>query len=363
MHVKVIAAIALKDLKAATRDGRVGLAFLLPIGIGAFYNLAMPDNPKLTATVTIASAERTALPEVLKSVVGTTAQLTFRHVGDAATARSEVNSGKAGVGLVLPTGFDRAVISGGNPTITMLRPPSAVPSETATMVAFVEAAVRQMAGQGKPASIVVQATAPATNDVTSAMNLIGARKYLIIGTLIMLIAMIAIYIIPVLLTEEYEKKTADALLMIGNQVDVVAAKAVVGMAFVVLATAIFTIVTRLSVVNVPLFAASVLALAICLVGFGLLMGGLFRTVAQLNNWSSVPLLLLLVPVFFTAFDLPAIVKTIFEATPSGQAVRLFVDSFTSKPSFTDWPVAIAVMVGWAVVGYGLLIGTLARREA
>jgi ABC-2 type transport system permease protein len=363
MHFKVIAAIALKDIKAATRDGRVALAFLMPIGLGAFYNIAMPDNPKLTATVVVASASPTKLPQVLNSVVGSAAQLTFHTAPDAAAARSQVNSGKADLGLILPDRFDEAVASGKSPSITMLRPPSGQQAETASMVAFVEAAVRQMAGQSTPASIVVMATAPAGNDITSAMNVIGVRKFLVIGTLIMLIAMIAIYIIPVLLTEEYEKKTADALLMIGNQTDLVFAKAGVGLVFVAIATAIFMTFTRLSVPSVLPFAAGVVGLAVCLIGFGLLMGGLFRTVAQLNNWSSLPLLLLLAPVFFTALELPSAVKILFEATPSGQAVRLLLDGVSSNKAFTDWPIAIAVIAGWAVVGYGLLIRSLSRREA
>jgi hypothetical protein len=53
----------------------------------------------------------------------------------------------------------------------------------------------------------------------------------VLGTLIMLIAMIAIYVLPILLTEEFEKKTADALLMVGTQSDVVAAKVIVGLTY------------------------------------------------------------------------------------------------------------------------------------
>jgi hypothetical protein len=70
--------------------------------------------------------------------------------------------------------------------------------------------------------------------------------------------------------------------------------------------------------------------AIKLVGFGLLLGALCRTVAQLNNWSSIPLLLLLMPVFFASLALPSIVRAILDALPSVQAVKLLIDSLSAK---------------------------------
>jgi ABC-type Na+ efflux pump permease subunit len=112
-----------------------------------------------------------------------------------------------------------------------------------------------------------------------------------------------------------------------------------------------------------LFAAAVVVFAITLVGFGLLLGALCRTVAQLNNWSSIPLLLLLMPVFFASLALPSIVRAILDALPSVQAVRLLIDSLSAKSVYGNWLISFAIMAAWAVVGYGLLIRSLARREA
>jgi hypothetical protein len=52
-----------------------------------------------------------------------------------------------------------------------------------------------------------------------------------------------------------------------------------------------------------------------------------------------------------------------DALPSVQAVRLLIDSLSAKSIYGNWLISFAIMAAWAVVGYGLLIRSLARREA
>ncbi|MHB8537271.1 MAG: hypothetical protein ACYDCS_04490 [Candidatus Dormibacteria bacterium] len=52
-----------------------------------------------------------------------------------------------------------------------------------------------------------------------------------------------------------------------------------------------------------------------------------------------------------------------DALPSVQAVKMLIDSLSAKSVYGDWLVSFTIMVAWAVVGYGLLIRSLARREA
>jgi ABC-2 type transport system permease protein len=358
LHLKVIWNIALKDWRSASRDGRILLALLLPLSLGLLYNVIIPEKP--SATVVITSVDATRLPEMLKTSVGSAATLNFTKVPDAAQVYSQVDSRSADVGLVVPAGFDVALAAGTRPTIQVVQP---VAGAAFGVIATLDAALRQMAGQQAPATVVVHSTAPAGTDIASAMAQLGVRNYMVLGILIMLVLMVAMYILPVLLTEEYEKKTADALLMIGSQTDLVVSKALVGLGYVALSTTIFVIATRMSIPNPLLFAAAVVVFAITLVGFGLLLGALCRTVAQLNNWSSIPLLLLLMPVFFASLALPSIVRAILDALPSVQAVRLLIDSLSAKSVYGNWLISFAIMAAWAVVGYGLLIRSLARREA
>jgi ABC-2 type transport system permease protein len=363
MHPRIVLSIALKDLRSAARDGRILLALLLPLGLGLLYNVVMPESQTPKVTVAVSSVDVTAVSDSLKAVAGSALKLSFKSATDASEVRNLVDSKKADVGLVVPAGFDKDVVDGRTPTLVVIKPASGATFGADYVIASLDAALRAMAGQHPPATVSLQTTAPASTDISSVMAVLGVRKYMVLGTLIMLIAMIAIYILPILLTEEYEKKTVDALLLIGSQADVAAGKALVGVAYVAVSVPLLLVVTRIPVSNPPLFAAAIFALTVTLLGFGLLMGVLVRTIAQLNTWSSLPLLLVIMPVFLIALGLPSWVQLIQDATPGSQAMRLLVDSASGTTIYGNWLVGFGVLAAWAAAGYAVLIRTMSRREA
>src|SRR5579864_5528881 len=259
MHPRIILTIALKDLKDAIRDGRILMALLLPIGLGVVYNVVMPDVQKPVVTVAIASADHTQLPTALRAIAGSTVDLRFNNLSSAAEVTAQVDAKKADVGLVLPAGFDAAVAAGSAPALTVVQPPGSSTLGAIYIASALGGALRSMAGQHAPAVITTQTAQPA-HDAASVMTNLGARKYMVLGTLIMLMAMIAIYVLPILLTEEFEKKTADALLMVGTQSDVVAAKVTVGLAYLAVSIPLLLGVARMVPANLPLFVGALVLL-------------------------------------------------------------------------------------------------------
>jgi ABC-2 type transport system permease protein len=362
MHFRIILTIALKDLKDAVRDGRILMALLMPLGLGIIYNVAMPGVQKPTITVAIASGEATALPDALRAISGSTVNLKFNTLPSGTAVKAQVEAKKADVGLVVPAGFDAAVAAGTAPTLVVVRPPGTSTFGAAYIASALDGALRGMAGQHPPAAITTQTAEPA-HDAVSVITNLGARKYLVLGTLIMLIAMIAIYLLPVLLTEEFEKKTADALLLVGTQSDLVAAKVLVGLIYIAVSVPLLLAVTQMVPANAPLFVGTLALLSVTLLGFGLLLGALVRSVSQLNTWSSIPLLLVIMPVFFVALDLPSWAQTALGVTPGSQALRLLVDGLTGKAMYGGWTLAFGVIAAWAVAVYAVLIRTMSRREA
>lgn len=362
MHPRIIVTIALKDLKDAVRDGRILIALLMPLGLGLVYNVTMPEVQKPTVTVAVASADATQLPAALRAISGSAVNLKFNDLDSAAAVRAQVEAKKADVGLIVPAGFDAAVAAGSAPTVVLVRP-SAGSTLGATYVSSVlDGALRSMAGQHQPAVIAVETTKP-SNDAASVMTSLGARKYLVLGTLIMLIAMIAMYVLPILLTEEFEKKTADALLLVGTQLDLVAGKVLVGLIYTAVSVPLLLGITQMAPANLPLFAGALVVLSVTLLGFGLLLAALVRSVSQLNTWSSIPLLVVLMPVFFVALDLPQWIQTVLGVSPGNQAMRLLVDGLSGKAMYGGWMVGFAVIAAWAVVVYAVLIRVLSRRES
>ncbi len=362
MHPRIILTIALKDLKDAIHDGRILIALLMPLGLGLIYNVAMPEVQKPSVTVAISAAAATELPTALRTISGSTVDLKFSNVPSAAAVKAQVETKKADVGLVVPAGFDAAVAAGSAPTLVVVRPAGSPTLGAIYLESALDGALRRMAGQHAPAVVSTEATQPA-NDAASVVNNLGIRKYMVLGTLIMVIAMIAIYILPVLLTEEFEKKTADALLMVGTQSDVVAAKVVVGLIYLAVSVPLLLAVTQMMPANLPLFVGAIVALSVTLIGFGLRLGALVRTVSQLNTWSSIPLLVVIMPVFFAVIDLPSWVQTAMGATPGNQAMKLLVDGLTGQTMYGGWTLAFAVIAAWAVIIFTVLIRTLSRREA
>ena len=361
MNIRIALAIAAKDLKDALRDGRVLLPLLMPLGLGVLYNFTMPEVQKPTITVAIASADSTQLPDALRAVSGTAVVLKFSDQASAENVRSQVEAKKADVGLVVPAGFDAAVAAGEAPSLLLVRPSGVQPTGAIYVASALDGALRQMAGQHPPA-VVKSETVSLPKDTASMMLDVGVRKYLVLGTLIMLIAMIAIYVLPVLLTDEYEKKTADALLLVGSQVDLVAAKVMIGLIYIAVSVPLLLLVTGMRPANLPLFAGAMAALSVMLLGAGLLLGALVRSVSQLNTWSGIPLLLVIMPVFFVGIGLPDWIQPVLGALPGSPAMKLMVDGFTGTALYGGWLVSFAIIAAWAVVVYAILIRTLARRE-
>jgi hypothetical protein len=364
MHPRIALTIALKDLRDAVRDGRILMALLLPLGLGVVYNVAMPDAQKPTVTVAIASGDATSLPAALRAIAGSAVDLRFHTFQSAAEVRSQVEAKKADIGLVVPSGFDAAVAAGTAPTLVVVRPlgDSASTYGAVYVSSALNGALRAMAGQNAPAIITVEGTQSA-NDAVSVINKLGVRLWLVLGTLIMVIAMIGVYVLPALLTEEFEKKTSDALLLVGTQSDIVAAKVLVGLIYISVSVPLLMAITRIAPANLPLFVAAVVALSVTVIGFGLLLGALVRSVSQLNTWSSIPLLLVLMPVFFVVIDLPSWVQATLVATPGSQAMRLLVDGVTGQSMYGGWPLSFGILAVWAVAIYAVLVRTLSRREA
>ena len=363
MRTSRVVSIAIKDLKAATRDGRILLALLMPIGLGLIYNLAMPDVRKPAVTVAVAVTGQSVLPDLLAGAIRPNVNLTLRQLDSQQKVEDLINSKKADVGLVIPAGFDDAVRAGSTPELTVVRPSSGASYGADYVVAALDAVLRGLAGQGPPAKVVIVSVVPGGTNLLSVMEQIGLRKYMVLGSLVMLVAMIAIYILPVLITEEYEKKTADALLMIASQKELILGKALVGLTYIAVAVPLLLLVTGTAIANLPLFIATIGVLGFLLIGVGLLMGGLVRTVSQLNTWSSIPLLLLILPAFISAIGLPAWLEKVLGATPGAIAVQLLTDSLSARAIYGNWLLSFAILGAYCLVSYVALLRTLSVREA
>jgi len=88
-----------------------------------------------------------------------------------------------------------------------------------------------------------------------------------------------------------------------------------------------------------------------------------KTQTQLNTWSTFALIPMIVPAVIVGLPVPGWVETLVSVIPTAQTMRLGVNALAGRPLFgAEW-LSVAIILAWAVVGYGLVWWRLSRREA
>ncbi|MCO5178109.1 MAG: ABC transporter permease [Thermomicrobiales bacterium] len=361
MSIRRILTIFRRDFLDAMRDARILVAILVPFGLGIFYNVIMDsDDPVLSATLVYTSGDSTTLPESIKQISGADVTLEIKQVTDEAAVRKTIDDDDADLGLVIPAGFDAAVSSGQAPPLTVIRSES-TGFATQYLLSSLEAALRAQAGQQDPAQVSVETISKPTTTISLIEDL-GLDTYFVLSALMMQIAMITMYAVPYILAEEKERRTLDALVMIASPWDVIAAKALFGLAYVAISTPLLLAVTRVSPQRALLFVVAVGLLAVVLDGIGLLLGSILN-LSQLTTWGGVLILPVVGPAFVAGIPLPDVAEKILQVFPTTHAMHLAVDSLAETPIFDTTWLSIAVLAAWAVVVYAVSLWTLSRREA
>jgi hypothetical protein len=337
------------------------LAILAPLSIGVFYSFVF-DDEEAAPSVTVVMSEGSG-PEfqaALRSAVEDAVDIEFALLSDEAI-RDAIASSDADIGLILPPDFDAAVRNGESPPIDVILPEDrSIGGDF--VLASLDPVLRAMAGQPPPADMTLEVI-PENPDDLSIFDRIGARTYLVLISLVLLIGMTGLLAIPIVLAEETEKKTIEALSLIASYREIVAAKVSLGMIYVAISTTILVALTRLFPEDWPTYVATVAALGVTVIGFGLLLAGILRSASQLNNWSAFVLMPVIAPAFLVGVGLSDRVEQIAELFPTGAAMKLFIDSASADPVFGDSIKSFAVIIAWGIVAYVLLLWQLSRRRA
>jgi ABC-2 type transport system permease protein len=359
----VVAALFRKDLLDAIRESRILVSLLTPIALAVLYNAIFPEERLFEAKVAYAGPETSAIVQTLKTraETGGSVSLKLQHVATADEARKLVMSKDVDVAFVLPEGVDDAIKAGRTPAITIIQPEDA--GAAASFVdSSIQAGARELAGQKAAAAITPEQVKTGSADQGVAAE-IGPRRYFVLATIVMMIGMIAVLAVPIMLTEEVEKKTLDALLLVGTYLEVIFAKALVGLAYTAISVALMLALTRLRPEDLATFVAGTGLMALALIGVGLLMGGLFKSAQQVYSWSSVLLIPVIGPAFVVGLPIPDALDALFRVLPTSQGMRILTNGLAGRPLFTDLWQAYLVLAVWAVAMYGLLAWRLSRRES
>jgi hypothetical protein len=362
MRPRVIKTILSKDLRDAIRDARVLVAVLIPFAVGIFYNLTFDDDgitPK--AAVVLFQEDESRLPATILDVVGDTIQITFRQANSVADLEEIIGNEDADLGLVIPPGFDAAVASGAQPNLRVIQPPGTHFGGDYVLAAL-EPALRVMAGQQLPATIE-RSKAAITDENRSIVDKIGLRTWAVFAAIVMMISMISMLAIPVILAEETEKRTLDALILVASYPEIIVAKALVGVIYVAVMVPLLLAITRLRPTDIALFIAAIAALSFTLIGSGLFLAGFFKNANQLNTWSGIILLPIVAPAFTVGLGAPDLIDRLASLLPTGSGTKLIFDSASRESLFSNTVTSFLIVILWGIAAYALLYWQLSRRQA
>ncbi|HEY7625314.1 MAG TPA: ABC transporter permease [Candidatus Limnocylindria bacterium] len=361
MRLENILAIFRKDAVDALRDARIAVSLLVPIGLGLLYNSIFPEERLLTVKLAYHADDTSAILAGIREQTGSTVDLRVREVADEAAARAALADRSADVALIVPRGSDAAIRQGQAPSLLLIGQDPPGTGETFVARAL-DQTVRTMAGQRPAAQVRVERVHSGIAE-TAGLEELGTRRFFVLATVVMLIAMVGLLAVPVILTEEMEKKTIDALLLVAKQSEVITAKSLVGLLYVALGVPLMMALTRLEIRQPVTFVAGALLLSVVLVGIGLLLAGVFRTATRVYTWSSLFVLVAFVPSLVVGLPVPTWADVAAQAIPTGQGMRLMLNGIAEHELFPNSWIAYAVLVVWAVATFGLLRWQLGRREA
>lgn len=360
MNLGRMGTILRKDLTDAIRDGRVLAVILIPIALGVLYGAIYPDQePRPTATVVVvgSSADATRVAEALPRDVASALELTVERSDDEAAARTTVADDDADLAVVIPAGTLTSTAAGRAPPLRTFVGTQPSPS-TQAAAQLLPSTIDRLAERPAGSELAVETVTPAS---PSLFDELGFRTFFVLAAIVMLLGFIGMLATPIILAEEIEKRTIEALLLASRGSEVLTAKALVGLIYSAVASVIVIVATGIAIERPGLFLLGAVGLAVSVVGFGLGLAYLFRSADKLNTWGWVTLMPLLAPAFLVAVTDPAWVETVVKLTPTGQGMRLMADGAMAGDVFGGVGLAVAVFAVWGGGGM-LLLGRLLQTR-
>jgi ABC-2 type transport system permease protein len=183
-------------------------------------------------------------------------------------------------------------------------------------------------------------------------------------TLIIAVSAIGIALVPLLMVEEKEAGTMDALLVSPARLSqVITGKALVGFVYCLVAALVAILFNRQWIVHWDIVLLATLLVTAVVVAMGLLVGLQVDNPTSAGLWTAPLILFLLLPVmllFFAGESLPPLVESVLQWLPGSLMLKMFRLSVAGEvPAVLLWS-SVAVLAGMAAALY-LLVGWRMKR--
>lgn len=194
----------------------------------------------------------------------------------------------------------------------------------------------------------------------------GGHPLMVSMSLVVAILTIGMALVPLLMIEEKEHHTMEALLVSpASYGQIVAGKAVSGLFYCFIAVAVVYTLNARMLASVWLALLAVLASALFTVSLGLIFGVLFEQQANMNMVMGLALMLLMVPVILagtSVANLPPFVQAVMPFLPSVAMLKLFAGSFSKMLDLESLVSNFSILVGTALLLLLLVTARVRRMD-
>ena len=378
--------IASKDLRQRFRDrSAIVLGFVAPLVIAALMSVAFKGTDSFHTTLDVVDRDHSPLSQAFVGMLGgpgVADVVTLRRVTAVATARSDVDGGRAGAAIVIPPSFVAAAHGGGSAPVTILAnvdhalDAHVAESLTRAFTAQVDAdrlsvATATAAGSPEPPAALADASSTlrlpvAVTSADSSPRALTALGYYAPAMGIFFMMFAIGFGARGFFLEEREGTLDRILAAPVPSWSVLAGKSLATFAYGVGSLTTMAVVTTVvfgAYWGPPLaVAAIIVAMSCALVGLTALVTAVARTDRQADGLASIVTfgLVLLGGNFIVLASAPAFMRHLALATPNGWALRGITDLSTGAAvwSATARPV-LAILVFTAAVS--IVAAVLGRR--
>jgi len=349
MNLKLMGVLLRKEFLQGPKGFIFIWAIVAPLLISGIFSLIFGglfgEKPEL-GIVDEGSSRLVTLVEELDSVV-------YKEYDDFSDMRNAVETGSIDVGIVLPAGFDDAVIEGDQIEITAYTWGESLAKDRTIIRITISNLLREMAGQETPVEIETIA--------------LGEEAEIPWGDrLLPLIVLMAVFLGGVFLPatsimDEKEKKTLDALVVTPASIlDIYTAKGLLGLTLSLCMGILILVINQVFGAQ-PLLLIMVLVLgAIMAVEIGLICGSVFKDVSTLFAvWKSAGIILFGPAVIYMFPEWPQWIGRIF---PTYYMLEPLMAVSQRGAGWADISTNVFILIGLDIILYGLIILTLKKTR-
>jgi ABC-2 type transport system permease protein len=358
MNWRAVWAIARKDIVDAVKNAYLLIGLVMPVALSLLFRLIFPSQESLsTLTVAVYDPGASHLVAGLQEI--SSVQVKIVSVDSPEALPEAVKKNVVG-GLLVPVGFDAAVAAGQQPELQVYLNRGSGGGALDAFQRMVERQAWALVGRAFPVRMVLTEVAANGTHNLADFNM---NQYLLSMLMVMSLAMTGAFVVPTLMVEEKERHTLEALLVSpAGAPEVALGKAIVGMVYSGLGAGVLLVLNKGFQGVWPLTVLAVLLGALFTVLLGLLMGSLFRTTTEVNTWSGIVLLAMIMPSWSSVLPMPRPLDVLNRAIPTYYLVRSLEAAQAGGAAIAGAWGNLAVLAACAVLAFVGVVWRLRQEQ-